>query len=316
MSARRDVRSVVYRAYGHLAGAGGSRARILRSVPCARVAHAAILRRLRTGSVLIASVDGLRLLVHGEGVVGRNLLLHGQYEPYESDLFRSAIVPGTTVIDVGANIGYYSLLAARLVGADGRVVSFEPHPEIFGLLTANRDRNGAENVIPLNLALSDRTGATRLYLSPVDHGKHSLSASNASGAQRPRLGQDTGTRTTAMSVWVPVMRLDDVLSEAGLPSVSVMKIDVEGAEQLVLGGAVSLLGSAAPLTLLMEYWPDGIARLGGDPDGLLATLADAGFRLSAIDHRNRRLIPGSAAAIRDLCGQRADAQVDLYCVRS
>ncbi|MDA8324071.1 MAG: FkbM family methyltransferase [Actinomycetota bacterium] len=315
MSGRRDVRAVVYRAYGRLAGEGGSRARMLRSVPGARAAHAAILRRLRTRSVLMATVDGMRLLVHGEGVVGRNLLLHGQYESYESDLFRSAIVPGTTVIDVGANIGYYSLIASRLVGEGGRVVSFEPHPEIFGLLTANRERNSAENVIPLNLALSDRTGATRLYLSPIDHGKHSLSASNASGV-KSRLGQDTGARSAAMSVWVPVMRLDDVLSEVGLPGVSVMKIDVEGAEQLVLGGAGSLLGTAAPLTLLMEYWPDGIARLGGDPDGLLAMLEDAGFRISAIDHRNRRLIPGAAAAIRDICGQQADAQVDLYCVRS
>jgi FkbM family methyltransferase len=290
-------------------------------MPGAPAVHAAILRHLEAPSVVTTTVSGLRLVVHAEGAIGRNLLLHGSYEPYETELLQSSITPGSTVIDIGANVGYYSLLSSRAVGRAGLVLSFEPHPQLFRLLSHNRDINGTENVVPFNVALSNRTGIAELFLSPVDPGKHSLSALNAAmdAGISPPMGAATaaaGPARTPPSAIVPVMRLDDFLRASNLPQVSVIKIDVEGAEALVLDGAPDMLAAGAPLTIFFEFWDEGISRLGGDSRALLSRLEKAGFDLSVIDSRNHRLAPATSDEILAQCQASTARQLNLHCARS
>jgi len=314
-----NLRSTAFRVYGNLLHASAAHAKALGSMPGARAAHAAVLRHLESPSIVSSTVAGLRLLVHADSTVGRNLLLHGSYEPYETELFLSSIIPDTTVLDIGANVGYYSLLASCAMNNSGRVLSFEPHPELFRLLTCNIEANGSENVVPLNVALTNRVGTIRLFFSSVDRGKHSLSSFNASVCAGSPSAEHSDhvadSRQTPASAIVPAMRLDDVLRDRDLPPVSVVKMDVEGAEHLVFDGATTMLDTAQPMTIFFEFWPDGIMRLGGKPRELLVRLERAGFSLSIIDNRNRRLLPALSNKILRHCNDTHAGQLDLQCVR-
>ncbi|MGH8164650.1 MAG: FkbM family methyltransferase, partial [Rhodanobacteraceae bacterium] len=100
------------------------------------------------------------------------LSIFRSYEPFETSLLTSELRPGMTVVDVGANIGYYTLLFSKLAGDKGRVYAFEPEPQNFALLERNLTRNHRANVTIFNEAASDQSGHSFLYLSTVNHGDH------------------------------------------------------------------------------------------------------------------------------------------------
>src|SRR6185369_10140974 len=96
------------------------------------------------------------------------------YEPMETRLFKREIKPGQTVLDIGANIGYYTLIAAKLVGPTGKVYAFEPDPANFRLLKKNVEGNGHTNVVLVDCAVSDKDQKVRLYLNPSNKGDHRI----------------------------------------------------------------------------------------------------------------------------------------------
>jgi FkbM family methyltransferase len=208
-------------------------------------------------SAFLASLPGGgTILLRYRERIGLTTLVHGSFEAAETELLRSFARPGTSAVDAGANVGLFTIPLALAVGSDGRVLAFEPTPETAQRLRENVRRNQLENVTVIDAALGAGRGSTRLSIAE-DSAYNSTAATSAAG----------------VSAEVRVERLDEVWEEAGRPEVSVLKVDVEGAEMDVLTGAAELLRSSRPAVLVEASEPhraEEVARL----------FAEHGYRLT------------------------------------
>jgi FkbM family methyltransferase len=222
--------------------------------------------------------------------IARTILHRGQYEPIETGIMLRHLRPGMTMIDVGANIGHYAMVAARAVGPAGRVVAFEPDGENYAALAANLALNGLGHASAERLALGARAGALTLYRDAANRGGHSLAAANV---QAPA-GAQPVTVTTL-----------DAYGETHLPGrrVDFIKIDVQGAESAVLEGAGAILVRDHP-SVLVEFWPHGIRAMGADPMRLVERMLALGYGLAVIER-------GHPDHLRPLDGVAALARIDL-----
>src|SRR5882762_8460461 len=186
------------------------------------------------------------------------------YEPELAYLER-ALSPGNTFVDVGANLGIYTLVASRIVGPSGRVIAFEPSSQSFSLLKANITLNGFTNVQVFPAAVSDKIGKAFLYDGP-DPGQNSL-------GRDPRL-EPKGEEVVTQS-------LDRALSQASVECVHVIKIDVEGAEELVLRGADTVVTAHRPI-IIFEINQEASTRLGLSSRGAWDLLNRLGYRFVSI----------------------------------
>ncbi len=203
---------------------------------------------------------------------------------------RRLIRPGMTVIDIGAHIGYYTRIFSELVGPTGRVLAFEAEPENFNLLRAHVSGAKYRNVEVLPYAVADRAGKLLLHLSP-GHTNHSLvdGYTDSKGANE-----------------VETVPLDPFLAGRGIDRVDFVKIDVEGAEPLVLAGMRETIARSPHLAMLVELNPIALRAGGNEPDALARSLENAGFRLLA------SLNDGSWGRIPP---QPNDETLNLLCVR-
>ena len=197
--------------------------------------------------------------------------LYDDFEPETTRLFEKLVQPGMTVVDVGAHIGYYTLLSARLVGNSGSVCAFEPCPATHHLLLENIDRNGFNNVRCMPLAVSDRDGEVHLFVSAVNTGAHSIYG---------------GAAGTSNSVTVQCTTLDSFFSEEGWPPVDLVKVDVEGAEKAVFDGMRELSQRNPGLRVIWEFNPRCQRVAGIKGEDLFASLQELGFsRFRIVDRR-------------------------------
>jgi len=186
----------------------------------------------------IATIEPEKLLLEvipGD-VVGRPIVYFGVYEYAISSLLRAFLRPGDTFVDVGANIGYYSVLAGSLVGSSGRVLAFEPSPHIRSRLQRNVALNRLAQVEVRAEAVTRETGFVRL-IEPQGGNNDGLAYVDQSGGER--------------GVRVPAIRLDDEPELAGRPP-NVMKVDVEGGEPEVFAGAEGLLRDDSAPSIFFE----------------------------------------------------------------
>jgi len=198
----------------------------------------------------------------------------GCIEPFQTEIVLNEVRPGDTVVDVGAHIGYYTLILARLVGPVGRVLAFEPDPLNYALLRRNVEMNGYGNIELFPLALSDRCARFNLYQSSDNAGDHRLYVSH----DEPRSAVEAEAAT-----------LDSVFRDrAG--TVDFIKMDVQGSEGMALEGMTCLLDRCPRMKMILEFWPLGLARAGYRAERLLACLTDLGFRIYEIDERNMAMI--------------------------
>jgi len=198
--------------------------------------------------------------------LSRTLILFGKREREHQLMLERALEPGMTVFDVGANIGYYALMEARLVGAQGRIVALEPSPDNVRCLRRNLDLNRVTNVTVLNQAVSDRPGRRRFFLADQSN----LHTFHDTGSAAPHL--------SGRSIEVDCTTVPDLAAEFGAPDL--IRMDVEGHEVEVLGGMVAAVeaGSLAPMVLFETH----LSRYGADHD-LAAPLR----RLFACGYRAR-----------------------------
>jgi FkbM family methyltransferase len=243
------------------------------------VASCEILTRYRStaklahaGGHLVADVrtPGGRLYVHLLDLgVGRPLYTGLEYEPDETTFLQRSLKPGMTTIDVGANVGFMALLAAKAVGPTGTVIAIEPDPGNADLLAANVERNGYRNVRIQRCAVGSETGTAQLFRSAWNMGNHRLNPGEG------------GQAIAHEAISVPVRTVDDLVAENGLSRVDVIKMDVEGYEPGVLGGMMSTLARFKPV-ILTEFWPYGMRDAGFDPAAFLDRCVRAGYEGRAL----------------------------------
>jgi FkbM family methyltransferase len=193
----------------------------------------------------------------------------GDVEPTIQEILSRRIEPGMVFYDLGANIGFFSLLAARLVGAKGQVFSFEPDPEIAGRLRRNITRNGFINATVVEAGIWSASGTVNFVaadLSSPDRGIGKFVAGEGAGA-------GTSTRCVA---------LDDFVRNA--PTPDVIKCDVEGAEIEVFRGAEKLLEARHPL-ILCEMHSDANDKF------LREYLGRCGYSLESVDDTHVLAVP-------------------------
>ncbi len=258
---------------------------IARRVPFARGAYYGVYSRLSQALLDVETPSGTLTVDLRDRSVAQKLYLGRAYEPRECELLTRLIEPGMTFFDVGAHVGYYTLLAGRRVGNAGRVVSFEPEPRNFELLSENVRRNTLASVQIVNAAVGAREGELQLYRDPDYAGHHRIHA--VSGRA---------------SVYVRCTTLDAQAAEWGAPDV--IKMDVQGAEGEVLAGMRTVLANTPPLAIVGEYWPAELAAVGTDPAQFVATLRDAGYAVFNVPDRPQ-IVPvhDVAALIRSLPGE-------------
>lgn len=218
-------------------------------------------------SFLVAPLgDGLWIRATGVSGFEWKALVGRPGEEATTALFSRLLRPGMTVFDVGSNIGYYTLLAARAVGPAGRVHAFEATPAVAKRLAENVELNRFTNVTVNHLAVCDREGEVEFNLQEDSEG-NSMVVSDPGQA----------------SVRVPATTLDAYAKRQGISRVDVIKIDVEGVEGLVLEGGRALLGGAQPPVLIIESNPATLRAAGNSPERLCERLASFGYRCFGIE---------------------------------
>lgn len=211
------------------------------------------------GSLLTQTIHGVKYFIDPHDlIIAPQMVVYRQWEADISQLFRSLCRPDSVVVDIGANFGYFSVLAANLIGtsADGQVISFEPNPSLCKLLRRNREINWSIAPVTLHeIALGEREDELILHV-PAEHG--------ANGSLSAPLGVECS------QIPVSVKPLDAVLPHD--LAVDIMKIDVEGHEAGVLRGAREVLARSPNLHLILEWSTKQMAAAGVAPEDVLALL--------------------------------------------
>jgi FkbM family methyltransferase len=225
----------------------------------------------------------LKMAVHERGdlYISECIRRFGIWEPTETDYVLDHLSEGDTYIDIGANIGYYSVLASNIVGAHGRVYCFEPEPLNFSLLKTNLAMNDASNATARQAAVSDNSDGATLHLSADNLGDH-------------RIGRPGGS---ADAIGVDTVRLDPGALRPPAGKVMV-KIDTQGWESRIILGNLDALSLATHI--IFEWSPRWIAQNGDDPLGVIQALERVGYELRIIQEDQHSLEPFGEDKARDM----------------
>ena len=278
---RKLIFQMALKMYWFLQGRG-----VGKSLPLATVSNFAY-RHLKTSGTILTSIQKHKMYIHPFYIFG--------FEKFETELFKSLIREGMVVVDIGAYAGYYSLVAANLVGEEGKVYAFEPNPENYVLLLKNLEVNRCQNVIPVQKAIADRNGRTRLFLAQENKGDSRLFDSND--------GRE--------SIIVDVTSLDAFFKERDY-RVDVIKMDIQGSEMAALKGMTKILEKNDYLKILTEFWPNGIRMSGASPEEFLKKLVEFGFELYHINEKRKLIEPINVTCAMEMCKEDRD-QINIFC---
>jgi FkbM family methyltransferase len=277
-----------------IAGAGARWAwrtlnRIQHSSDAGRRLVEAITRPIRYRDLRVrrGAMAGVRINLGGSFL----RYLTGDAEPEVQQALGELVKPGQTVYDVGANIGFFTILCSRLVGPQGRVYAFEPIPQNLVTLRHNIELNGLTNVVIVEKALSSSTGTAEMFVSPWS-AFHSLNVDGAT--KQDNHGSEAG------EISVETVTLDEFVQGDDVRTPDLLKIDVEGAELIVVEGMRETLRSAQPLLLCelhdtklgYEAFVDSIDYRARVIDGDSPELADADRNVHTIAWPRERDMAG------------------------
>ena len=198
----------------------------------------------------------------------------GLYERPLTRHLRKVLRRGSVFYDIGANVGYFSLLASELVGGEGEVHAFEPVPANQELLARSIERNSIQNVIVNRSAVSSESGTLTLFLPDV-----TINTGWASIVPSDRRHKE---------LQVPAIALDDYVSQIGVRSPDVIKIDIEGAEPRALAGMGALIRSEGAPDIVVEVNSYLLQRSGLDAGAITVPLAQAGYALYRFEEKGLR----------------------------
>lgn len=187
-------------------------------------------------------------------------------DPAIQRFIRRSLAPGSTFVDVGANIGTYAIPASAVVGPNGKVIAIEPHPFIFEYLKRNVAGNRLQNVLAVDVAV----GATRKD-ALMQYAEHNPGQTHIT------------SQFHAEATNVPMARLDDILSDLGIANVDYLKIDVEGYELYVLHGAKRVIDASRSIIIQIELVDSNTERYGNSAADAAEFLFSLGFVPHAVD---------------------------------
>jgi len=217
------------------------------------------------------------------------LVSTGIYNKQMTKVVESVITREMVCLDIGANIGYFTLIMARLAGEKGRVFAFEPEPYNFDLLVKNITVNGYHNITPVKKAISNKNGRTTLFVDKTNLGSHSLARQ---GENTHTFGRDT--------IEVETQTLDSFFRDYN-GKIDFIKIDVEGAEPAVLEGMETMINQNKDLLIITEFLPNVISRFGSLPEEYLSRLVNYGFNLYGIDEEKESFALMDIASLLKEC---------------
>lgn len=209
----------------------------------------------RRRAVRLKNWPQLQMIVHTtyDQFISRQIAEKGEWEPFETQIVAHFLRPGDVFVDIGANIGWYTLIAASIVGSRGRVYAFEPAKENYDIAARNLALNGFRKVTLEPLAISNGSGAATLFLSPENLGDH-------------RLYESTEKRACEI---VATTTIEKYFADKPTP-IRVVKIDTQGSEGHIFEGIpddfVTRRGIAA---FIVEFWPVALAQSGSSAAALL-----------------------------------------------
>ena len=247
-----------------------------------------LYKKIRPGEEVLLDVKGIKMYVDGRDMDITPKLLINEFgeEDYEMSLFSKSLKVGMNVVDIGAQVGLYTLNAAKKIGKKGRVYAFEPRKSNYEMLSKNIKVNGYDNVVAVEKAVSDRIGKTRLWFEKDWKGSASFSKKSVltvSGHKKLKNGKSINVKTTSLD--------DFFVKVVKNKRINLIKMDAEGAEGLIIKGAEKVLKYNKRLKIFMEFWPDSLKNLGTDPLELLSKLKAYGFDIKFIDGKKRTLKP-------------------------
>lgn len=260
-----------------------------------------VMNILAPDNVVLTTLDGFKFYVYAETREFWGYTDAPVYEPYTAELFRMAVKPGATVLDVGAQFGYFSLLAAKQAGPTGRVFAFEPAPSNFRLLCRNVRENGYSEIIsPMQKGVDAARQVATLNL---------FEGSDSHGMYHP---PSASIKTT---VQFECVAIDDFAKDM---SVDVIKMDIEGNEFRALKGMGRTIAKSKNLTLFTELAPAYLRLAGGDSSLYVSRLEELGFEVNIADEKERclRRITSDLLLAAERESEREPSwHANLYCVR-
>ena len=244
------------------------------------------------GPQVVELPGGLQMLVPPDSVSSRSYTT-GTYERDVTAIVRQVVKPGMTAVDLGASVGYYTLILSSLVGVDGRVFAFEPDPEAFSYLSRNVEQNRISNVEAISNAVSARTGVMQFT-------QHQGTARNAVVRWDTHVPAIHDPISSPSYLHVVSTTLDDFFGSKGWPSVHLIKMDIEGSEYAALTGMRLLARRNPTLALVMELNPHTMKRSSTTAEMLRDILLELGFGRAYVIERRlkvnvRQGLPQSSA---------------------
>tara|TARA_B110001454_G_scaffold112829_1_gene105843 strand:+ start:806 stop:1687 length:882 start_codon:yes stop_codon:yes gene_type:complete len=242
------------------------------------------------GKMFLHPNDAFRLSIHG---------IHGAHD---LKIFKDNVKNGDNVVDLGANIGYFTLILAKLVGPTGKVFAFEPDPRNLTLLKKNIEYNNYKNVIIVPKAVSNVNDKCTLYVGQKTFGQNRIYKPEKTDTQK-FIPTDSET-----------IRLDDFFKANNLlDKISFIKMDIEGSEFLALSGMKEILKLNKNIKIFTEVETSYLEDAGSSYDQFMDVLTENNFTLSLADNRNEALIKVDRSQLKKILS--SGDSVNILCVR-
>ena len=251
-----------------------------------------LINKITNKRYVIKKINSFKLMLDlkDNWGVSKYILRHGNYDELSSEIAKKLIKTNSTVIDIGANIGYWSNLLAS-IDKNLKVISFEPEPSNLKLLRENININSFNeriNIIPK--ALSNQKGKFNLYLSDDNAGDHRMYA------------EENNRKYVEVEVSIGDEEIKD-------DNISFIKIDVQGYEYKVMTGMKEVLNKNKDISILTEFWPYGIRRAGDNPEEYINMMYELGFKSYLISEINKEF---SEVNIKEIMNKaQGEKHVDL-----
>ncbi len=234
-----------------------------------------------------------------------HLSVNRDWDPFSTSIMQKLVKEGDVVFDIGANIGFYTLLFSKLVGEEGKVYAFEPDPENFSILKKNIEANNINNVILINKAVSDKNEEVDFYINQ----------SNTSGNS---MFKENLNQIASSSIKVEAISLDKYFKNN--IKVDFVKIDIEGAEVRALKGMEKILAKSGNLILITEFAPVVLNALGKDINAnaktYLESLHNAGFKFFDMQERINKLRHREVKDLIELYNIKDFTFTNLLCIKN